>query len=93
MESDRKLEVLRIESDCKRQWVADNIANLRRIRSRIEQLQDQRREYRRFFAEAEDRTSSRAQFYETEVNDISQQITLLENELVSTQSHHNTTPP
>ena len=93
MESDRKHEVLHIESDRKRQRLADNIENVRRLRSRIDQLQDQRREYRRFFAEAADQTSSVAQFYETEVNDIGQQITLLENEILSTPSHHNTTPP
>jgi phage host-nuclease inhibitor protein Gam len=67
--------------------------DVRQVRRRIADLQDQARNYRRMYAESDDHSSARARFYQDEAQELATEIASLEEQLITrTPVHHNTTP-
>lgn len=66
--------------------------DIRQVRQRIADLQDQARNYRRMHAEADDLNSARARFYHDEAQEISFEVAKLQENLIATPPRHNTTP-
>jgi phage host-nuclease inhibitor protein Gam len=56
--------------------------------SRIADLQDQARNYRRMYAEADDPRSARARFYHEEAQEIASEVASLQEQLIATPPRH-----
>ena len=66
--------------------------DVRQVRRRIGELQDQARNYRRMYAEDDDPSSARARFYHDEAQAIALEVASLQEQLITTPPRHNTTP-
>lgn len=66
--------------------------DVRQVRRRIGELQDQARNYRRMYAEDDDPSSARARFYHDEAQAIALEVASLQEQLITTPPRHNTIP-
>ena len=72
-----------------RRQIAEDV---RQVRRRITELQDQARNYRRLYAEDDDPSSARARFYQDEAEEIASEVASLQEQLITTPPRNNTTP-
>jgi hypothetical protein len=79
------------ESESARAELLANREDVRYIRRHVDALHDQARDYRRMYAETDDPNSSRARFYQDELQRITFEITTIQQE-VRTPTRQNTTP-
>jgi hypothetical protein len=70
----------------------EEVENTRSTRRRIDNLEDQARDFQRKFAESEDSLSRSAIFYREEVERLMDDITLLKQSLLGTPVQNNRTP-